>query len=383
MVTLGGVTALNLIFASTSPDPSTTPTPGTVDLPSTDEISTWFDGVEERAAGLGAAAIIAIVVWLVGHYLIKAFAASIERGTQIADPKTLAALKKARIRVPEADETEARLEAERRRQRAHTIKRVLDSALALVIVILLLMTVLSVLGVPVGPMLASAGILGVALGFGAQSLVKDVLAGIFMLIEDQYGVGDVVDLGEAAGTVEEVGLRCTRLRALDGTVWYIPNGEITRVGNMTRLWSRVMIEVRFAYDTDVEAAKDAMIDAVTAAAGESESVAAALLGDAEVAGIESLEYNAVMLRLMCQVNPAMQWDVQREVRREMRRIFAERGIRLAVPGDAMVVDSHARDTDDLLPPDSPRKRGAEQPTDADGKPLPPPSDDVDGDGESD
>ncbi|WP_084076970.1 mechanosensitive ion channel family protein [Demequina sp. NBRC 110057] len=377
------MTALNLIFASTSPDPSTTPTPGTVDLPSTDEISTWFDGVEERAAGLGAAAIIAIVVWLVGHYLIKAFAASIERGTQIADPKTLAALKKARIRVPEADETEARLEAERRRQRAHTIKRVLDSALALVIVILLLMTVLSVLGVPVGPMLASAGILGVALGFGAQSLVKDVLAGIFMLIEDQYGVGDVVDLGEAAGTVEEVGLRCTRLRALDGTVWYIPNGEITRVGNMTRLWSRVMIEVRFAYDTDVEAAKDAMIDAVTAAAGESESVAAALLGDAEVAGIESLEYNAVMLRLMCQVNPAMQWDVQREVRREMRRIFAERGIRLAVPGDAMVVDSHARDTDDLLPPDSPRKRGAEQPTDADGKPLPPPSDDVDGDGESD
>ncbi|MFV0285678.1 MAG: mechanosensitive ion channel family protein [Demequina sp.] len=376
------MTVLNLIFTSTSPEPTVEPTAETFDV-DPDQVAEWFEGVEARASGLLAAAVVALVVWLIGHFLIKAFAASIERGAQIADPKTLAALRKARIRVPETDETEARLEAERRRQRAHTIKRVLDSALAILIVILLLMTVLNVLGVPVGPMLASAGILGVALGFGAQSLVKDVLAGVFMLIEDQYGVGDVVDLGEASGSVEEVGLRCTRLRALDGTVWYIPNGEITRVGNMTRLWSRVMIEVRFAYDTDVEAAKDAMIDAVTAAAQESESVASALLGDAEVAGIESLEYNAVMLRLMCQVNPAMQWDVQREVRREMRRIFAERGIRLAVPGDAMVVDSHARDTDELIAPDSPRRHGDEQPKDADGKPLPPDSGDLDGDGESD
>lgn len=374
---------LSIVLASTSPEPSPSATPGPVELPSTEELGSWWDGVAERAPGLGAATIIAFVIWLIGHFVIKAFAASIERGTPIADPKTLAALKKARIRVPQADETEARLEAERRRQRAHTVKKVLDSALAVLIVVLLLMTVLSVLGVPVGPMVASAGIIGVALGFGAQSLVKDLLAGIFMLIEDQYGVGDVVDLGEAAGTVEDVGLRCTRVRALDGTVWYIPNGEITRVGNFTRLWSRVMIEVRFAYDTDVEAAKDAMIDAVAAAAHESESVAAALLGEAEVAGIESLEYNAVMLRLMCQVNPAMQWDVQREVRREMRRIFAERGIRLAVPGDAMVVDSHARDTSELTPPDSPRKRGEEQPKDADGKPLPPDSGDLDGDGESD
>ncbi len=374
---------MSIVLASTSPEPSTSTTPGPVELPSTDEISTWWEGVEDRAGGLIAAAVIALVVWLIGHYLIKAFTTSMERGAPMSDPKTLAALKKARIRVPQADETEARLEAERRRQRAHTVKRVLDSALAVLIVVLLLMTVLSVLGVPVGPMVASAGILGVALGFGAQSLVKDILAGVFMLIEDQYGVGDVVDLGEASGSVEEVGLRCTRLRALDGTVWYIPNGEITRVGNMTRLWSRVMIEVRFAYDTDVEAAKEAMIDAVAAASAESESVAANLLGEAEVAGIESLEYNAVMLRLMCQVNPAMQWDVQREVRREMRRIFAERGIRLAVPGDAMVVDSHAKDTSELTPPDSPRKRGEEQPKDEDGKPLPPDSGDLDGDGESD
>ena len=374
---------MSIVLASTSPEPSTSTTPGPVELPSTDEISTWWEGVEDRAGGLIAAAVIALVAWLIGHYLIKAFTTSMERGAPMSDPKTLAALKKARIRVPQADETEARLEAERRRQRAHTVKRVLDSALAVLIVVLLLMTILSVLGVPVGPMVASAGILGVALGFGAQSLVKDILAGVFMLIEDQYGVGDVVDLGEASGSVEEVGLRCTRLRALDGTVWYIPNGEITRVGNMTRLWSRVMIEVRFAYDTDVEAAKEAMIDAVAAAAAESESVAANLLGEAEVAGIESLEYNAVMLRLMCQVNPAMQWDVQREVRREMRRIFAERGLRLAVPGDAMVVDSHAKDTSELTPPDSPRRRGEEQPKDEDGKPLPPDSGDLDGDGESD
>ncbi|MFV0633098.1 mechanosensitive ion channel family protein [Demequina sp.] len=373
--------AIYSALLAASAEPTVEPTVSEIKV-DPDEVSEWLEGVESRAPGLGVAAIVALVIWLVGHFVIKAFAASIERGTPIGDPRTLAALRKARIRVPEVDTTEVRLEAERRRQRAHTVRRVLDSTLGVVIVTMLLMAVMSVLGVPVGPLLASAGILGVALGFGAQSLVKDVLAGIFMLIEDQYGVGDVVDLGEASGSVEEVGLRCTRLRSLDGTVWYIPNGEITRVGNMTRLWSRVMIEVRFAYDTDVEAAKDAMIDALNAASASSETVRKALLGEPQVAGIESLEYNAVMLRLMCQVNPAMQWDVQREVRREMRRIFAERGIRLAIPGDAMVVESHARDDDDRTIPDSPRKAGDDQPTDGDGKPLPPASDDLDGDGEN-
>jgi len=179
----------------------------------------------------------------------------------------------------------------------------------------------------------------VALGFGAQSLVKDLLAGMFMLIEDQYGVGDIVDLGDATGTVEEVGLRSTRLRSLDGTVWYVPNGEILRVGNMTQLWSRALIEVRLDYETDLDLARAAMFDALAAARKADPAVDAAILSDPEVPGIEDFDYYAVVVRLMVNVNPTTQWTVMRAVRSQMRIIFAERGIRLAMPGEALHLEA--------------------------------------------
>ncbi len=336
MVTLEGVEPLT---PEPEPSPSTSLVP--VPVPSVEDIRPWWENVQEQLISFGVVLVVALILWLVGRAAIRGLTRAVERGAPTTDPRALRAMSKARIKVPPTNSTEERLEAERRRQRAGTLRKVLESALAVLLVVIVIMTGLSVLGVPIGPMVASAGILGVALGFGAQSLVKDILSGVFMLIEDQYGVGDVVDLGEAAGGVEEVGLRTTRLRALDGTVWYVPNGEIRRVGNMTRLWSRVLIEVRFAYDTDIEAARQAMLDAVDAAKESDETVASAVLSTPEVAGIESLEYNAIMLRLMCQVNPATQWAVQREVRREMRRLFAERDISLAVPGDAMMFDAGA------------------------------------------
>ncbi len=333
----------------------------------------WLTSIEGGAVGMAIVTVLLIIAWFGGRALLKGVTLGIERGAPFQDSRTRKALRKARIPVVEPDTMELRLEAERRRQRAHTLRRVLNSALVVVLVAVFLTTLLTVLGIPVGPMLASAGIVGVALGFGAQSLVKDVLSGMFMLIEDQYGVGDVVDLGAATGSVEEVGIRSTRLRSLDGTVWYVPNGEVTRVGNMTRLWSRALVEVRFAYDTDIEAARQAMLDAVEAARGESDQVAANLLSEPEVAGIESLEYNAVMLRLLVQVNPATQWDIMREVRRQMRAIFAERGIDLAVPGDAMVMDSATPRPRGGVH-DGGRRGGTAQPTDADGRPLPPAND---------
>ena len=337
----------------------------------------WLQGLEDGTLGMIVVAILLIVAWLAGRALIKGVTMGIERGAPFQDGRTRRALKKARIPIAEPDTMELRLEAERRRQRAHTLRRVLNSALAVVIITIAITTLLTFMGVPVGPMVASAGVVGVALGFGAQSLVKDVLSGMFMLIEDQYGVGDVVDLGAATGAVEEVGIRSTRLRSLDGTVWYVPNGEITRVGNMTRLWSRALVEVRFAYDTDIEAARQAMLDSVAAARGQSDKVAANILSEPEVAGVESLEYNAVMLRLLVQVNPATQWDIMREVRRQMRAIFAERGIELAVPGEAMVMDAKTPRINVELH-DSARSDHGEQPTGEDGRPLPPPND-ADGD----
>ena len=144
----------------------------------------------------------------------------------------------------------------RRAQRAETIGAVLRSVVAIVIWSIAVLTVLETLGVNLAPLIAGAGIVGVALGFGAQSLVRDFLSGIFMLIEDQFGVGDVIDTGVATGTVEGVSLRTTRLRDVDGVVWHVPNGDILRVGNKSQQWARAVVDVAVAYDADTGAATE-------------------------------------------------------------------------------------------------------------------------------
>ncbi len=118
--------------------------------------------------------------------------------------------------------------------------------------------VLSELGLNVAPILASAGVLGLAIGFGAQNLVKDFLSGVMMMVEDQYGVGDEVDLGEAIGTVEHVALRVTRVRDVDGTVWYVRNGEILRVGNASQNWARTVLDVNVSYDQDLRKVREVL-----------------------------------------------------------------------------------------------------------------------------
>ncbi len=297
----------------------------------------WVQDLTASSIGVGFLLMGALIVWIIGRLMIRAVTRSIETGLPFRR-RTRQALERARVELPPLDPQEVRLEAERRLQRAGTIRTVLNSALVVVLLAVLVVMILDQAGLPVAPLIASAGIVGVAFGFGAQSLVKDLLAGLFMLIEDQYGVGDVVDLGPASGLVEEVGLRSTRLRALDGVVWYVPNGEIARVGNMTRLWSRAFIEVRLSYDTDLDEARQALLDAVKAAREASDDVDAAILSEPEVPGIESFDYYSVAIRLMIQVAPLKQWDVMRKVRLEMRRIFEERGIRMAVPDQTLLVD---------------------------------------------
>lgn len=321
----------------------------------------WVQDLVASAIGVGFILLGATVVWIIGRVAVRAVTRSIETGLPFRS-HARQALELARVALDPVDPQELELEALRRRQRAGTIRTVLNSALAVVLIAVTVVMILQLSGLPVAPLLASAGIVGVAFGFGAQSLVKDLLAGLFMLIEDQYGVGDVVDLGEASGLVEEVGLRSTRLRSLDGTVWYVPNGEIRRVGNMTRLWSRVFIEVRLSYDTDLEVARQAMLDAVTAAREADEEVDQAILSEPEVPGIESFDYYSVAIRLMIQVAPIKQWDIMRKVRLEMRRIFDERGIRMAVPDQTLLVD---RDT--TTPPNRTAKRSPKRAPSSDDK----------------
>ena len=219
---------------------------------------------------------------------------------------------------------------ERRRQRTETIGSVLTSIASLVIFAVATAMVLGELGFDLGPVLASAGIVGVALGFGAQNLVKDYLNGIFMILEDQYGVGDAVDAGEASGIVEAVGLRITRLRSVDGTVWYIRNGEILRLGNMSQGWSRALLDISVAYDTDTDKATR-VIKQVADGVWQDEELGKLVLEEPEVWGVENLGADGMAIRLVVKTAPLEQWVIARELRRRIKSAFASEGIEIPFP----------------------------------------------------
>ncbi|MCL3860332.1 mechanosensitive ion channel family protein [Actinotalea sp. K2] len=218
----------------------------------------------------------------------------------------------------------------RRVQRAETMGSVMRSSAALVVGLVVLTVVANILDWDLGPLLASAGVAGVALGFGAQTLVKDFLSGLFMLIEDQYGVGDVVNLGEASGVVEAIGLRVTQVRDLSGTLWYVRNGEVLRVGNMTQGWSKALVEVLVPPDQDIDHATR-LLRSVATSVEQDPELGPLLLAEADITAYENLSAEAVMLRFMVKVVPAKQWVVQRAVRERIREAFSAEGVQLALP----------------------------------------------------
>jgi moderate conductance mechanosensitive channel len=216
----------------------------------------------------------------------------------------------------------------RAEQRIDSLASVLRSVVTLVVAVVALFMVLGEVGIELGPLLAGAGILGVALGFGSQSLVKDFLSGFFILAEDQFGVGDVVVLDpETSGTVEAVSLRTTRLRAVDGTVWHVPNGEIRRVGNMSQHWSRALLDIEVAYGTDLARAQEV----ISEVAHEVREAEAAVLEEPEVWGVERLSPNGVVIRLVVKTTPSEQWRVSRLLRQRLAERFAAEGIEIPLP----------------------------------------------------
>jgi small conductance mechanosensitive channel len=190
--------------------------------------------------------------------------------------------------------------------------------------------VLSELRVNVGPLIAGAGIVGVALGFGAQSLVSDFLSGLFMLFEDQYGVGDVVDVGDATGTVEAVTLRVTRLRDVNGTVWYVRNGEIMRVGNMSQNWARAVLDVRVGYGEDLERVKRVLSDLFQHLWLERD-FRELVMEQPEVWGVERIDPDAIVVRVALKTVPLEQWTVARDLRQRIRDRFKAEGIEMPLP----------------------------------------------------
>ncbi len=218
------------------------------------------------------------------------------------------------------------LDSQRRKQRAATMGSVLRSVATIIIFGVAALTVMARLGVPLAPLLASAGVGGVALGFGAQSLVKDFLSGIFMIMEDQYGVGDVVDTGETVGTVEEVTLRVTRIRDFEGVVWYIRNGEILRIGNKSQGYATTYIDIPIAVDQPVEKALR-VLRTVAADVDDESPWKERLLEEPVVAGVQEMSNGSVTLRIVATCVPNEQYGVAREIRERAKMALDEAGVR--------------------------------------------------------
>jgi small-conductance mechanosensitive channel len=213
----------------------------------------------------------------------------------------------------------------RAEQRINALTSVLRSVATFAIFTIAGFLILGELGLNLAPLLAGAGILGIALGFGSQALVKDFLSGLFILVEDQFGVGDIVDLdGSTSGTVEAVSLRTTRLRSVDGTVWHVPNGDIRRVGNKSQHWSRALLDIDISYDTDIDHAKSVIQRIADELWHERDDI----LEEPEVWGVESLGPHSVIIRLVVKTRPSDQYAISRELRQRLKEGFEAEGIEI-------------------------------------------------------
>lgn len=226
------------------------------------------------------------------------------------------------------------LASQRQKQRIATLGSLLRNVVDVVLVVITLLTVLAIFGVPMGPLIASAGVGGVALGFGAQSLVKDYLSGIFMLTEDQFGVGDLIKVGDLTGTVQEVTLRVTKLRDPTGTVWYVRNGEVLTLGNVSQGFSTATIDIPVAIDEDPEKVQAVLRKAVDSMAEEPEW-STKLLENPNVLGVGSMSGGTMTMQISLKTGPDQQWGPTRAVRERAQRALVEAGIRGPIlPGGA-------------------------------------------------
>jgi moderate conductance mechanosensitive channel len=283
---------------------------------------TWF---EEIYGEWGLAIRIFLIVvgiiilrWLL-LVMIRRIVTTVTQGVKkregAADTKALDASPLARARIV---------------QRARTIGLVLSNLLTAGLTISALIAILSELGIAIGALAAGAGILGAALGFGAQSLVRDFIAGLFIVVEDQFGVGDFVDLGSATGVVESIRLRVTQVRDTEGTVWYVRNGEILRVGNQSQGWSRIILDLPLAYNADLGKAKK-VLEAAALKLAETPTMKSGLIGKPEIWGIQALAGEEVVFRLVQQVRPSKKDVLTRALRQEVKTALDKAGIKLSTP----------------------------------------------------
>jgi small conductance mechanosensitive channel len=270
-----------------------------------------------------------------------------------SDPGQAAAAKAAKADVtPQevAAAAERAMVAERRHQRVRALGSILRSAASVTIFSIAGAVILGDLGINLAPLLASAGVVGIAIGFGAQNLVRDYLTGIFMLLEDQYGVGDVISVADATGTVETVTLRITRVRDINGIVWHIRNGTIDQVGNQSQGWARAVIDFPIPYTADLATIRT-ILDSVAEAAWTDPQLRGVMLEKPDVWGAQDVSSSEVTMRIVARTAPLRQWEVEREMRARVKTALDAAGIypdpeRATAPRGPEAPDlKHARSSD--------------------------------------
>ena len=286
-------------------------------------VFTW----PESAISIGVVLLFALVLRIV-----------LRRAIRLSVSASIAAGDRHRSSTSRADRLLGRITGttdERHFARVKTMGSVLTNAVDIIVVLVVLLTVMRVLAIPLEPVLAASGIGGIALAFGAQSLIKDYISGMLMIFEDQFGVGDLIDTGEVKGTVEEVGLRVTRLRDAGGQIWYVRNGEILRIGNQSQGWSTGTVDVPIASTEDPARAIE-VLRAMVKDMYADEKFAGVLLEEPDVAGVNEVRAGATTIRIFAKTAPNQHWGVQRELLERGVQALHAAGIRgpVVFPPDA-------------------------------------------------
>ncbi|HLP23704.1 MAG TPA: mechanosensitive ion channel domain-containing protein [Microbacteriaceae bacterium] len=283
---------------------------------------TWLQDAGVLALGsklVTAAVIVAVALllrWLAGiviHRLVNRIVSGVKRKHEVTDTQALTASPIAAMRIV---------------QRTRTLGSVLRNILNVIIISVVVLMLIDLFAPGVlGSLALLTAAVGAGLGFGAQNIVKDVLNGIFMVVEDQYGVGDIVDLGGASGVVEAVSIRVTQVRDVNGTLWFVRNGEISQVGNMSQGWARVIIDLAIPYDSDIDAIEAAVLETATELATAS-AWRSRILEKPEIWGIESISAEAVVTRVVIKTRTSAKDDVARELRMRIKSTLDAMGVKL-------------------------------------------------------
>jgi small conductance mechanosensitive channel len=220
-------------------------------------------------------------------------------------------------------------------KRVNTIHKVMYSLLHVVVWLVVALIILSEFNINIGPFLAAAGVAGLAIGFGAQYLIRDLIAGIFIIMEDQYRQGDVVKVAGVSGLVEQITLRTTTLRDLDGIEHHVPNGEITTTSNFTKLYSRAHLNIGIAYDSDLEKAME-VLNRIGKELAEDKDWRDQFIHPISVKGVDDFADSAIIIKVLGDTKPLKQWDIMREYRKRVKLTFDKEGIEIPYPHRTIV-----------------------------------------------